>query len=104
MDMVANLEAMLARGQDTPLLRYSLGNEYSKQQNYAAALPHYARAVELDPLYSAGWKAYGKALAANQQNTEAIEAYWRGIAAAEQHGDIQAAKEMNVFLKRLQKG
>jgi hypothetical protein len=33
----------------------------------------------------------------------AIEAYTRGIATAERRGDKQAAKEMTVYLRRLQK-
>jgi hypothetical protein len=34
---------------------------------------------------------------------EAIEAYTRGIQAAEEKGDKQAAKEMQVFKRRLEK-
>ena len=34
----------------------------------------------------------------------AMDVYERGIAAANAAGDIQAAKEMDVFLKRLRKG
>ena len=33
----------------------------------------------------------------------AVAAYEHGIRVAETKGDIQAAKEMNVFLRRLQK-
>jgi len=43
----------------------------------------------------------GKALAAAARPAEAQEAYRQGIAAAERKGDVQAAKEMKVFLKRL---
>ncbi|MEJ2577013.1 MAG: hypothetical protein P8106_10165, partial [Gammaproteobacteria bacterium] len=59
--------------------------------------------VELDPQYSAAWKLYGKALAALERQAEAAEVYRRGIAVAERRGDVQAAKEMRVFLKRAQK-
>jgi hypothetical protein len=34
---------------------------------------------------------------------EAVESYLRGIEVAEAKGDIQAAKEMRVFLNRLKK-
>ena len=60
-------------------------------------------AVDRDPKYSAAWKALGKALAASGDHPAAIAAYEAGIAVANQRGDIQAAKEMGVFLKRLQK-
>ncbi len=103
MDMLANLHAMLDRGQDGALLRFSLGNEYFKQKDFARAAEHYAQALKYDEGYSAAWKGHAKALAENGQTEEAMRAYQRGIAAAENKGDIQAAKEMRVFLKRLQK-
>ncbi len=57
----------------------------------------------LDPGYSAAWKLYGKVLAEQGLTDEAIQAYEKGITLAESRGDIQAAKEMRVFLKRLRK-
>jgi predicted Zn-dependent protease len=100
MSMVENLEAMLAAGRDDALLRFTLGNAYLKKQPEVAAT-HLARAVELKPEYSAAWKLYAKALAASGHPHDAREAYTLGIAAATRNGDIQAAKEMRVFLKRL---
>ncbi|RMD69724.1 MAG: tetratricopeptide repeat protein, partial [Gammaproteobacteria bacterium] len=63
---------------------------------------HLAQAVARDPGYSAAWKLYGKALSELGRTEEAKEAYRRGIEAAERKGDVQAAKEMRVFLKRLE--
>ena len=102
MGIVENLEAMLAAGQDNPLLRFSLGNAYLKERPERAA-EHLARAVELDPEYSAAWKTYAKALSATGRIDDAKDAYRRGIAVAEDNGDIQAAKEMRVFLRRLER-
>jgi Tfp pilus assembly protein PilF len=62
---------------------------------------HLAQAIKHDSDYSAAWKLYGKALAAADRDNEAITAYQQGIQIAETKGDIQAAKEMKVFLKRL---
>jgi hypothetical protein len=45
----------------------------------------------------------GQALAAAGDKTDAAETYRRGIAVAEARGDKQAAKEMQVFLRRLEK-
>ncbi len=103
MAIVDNLEAMLARGQDTALLRYSLGSEYLKLNQFDKAAEHLRMAVEKDPKYSAAWKLLGKALADAGQKNEAIKAYDDGIKVAEEKGDKQAAKEMAVFLKRLKK-
>ena len=103
MDIIKNLEALIAKGQDSALIRYSLGNEYRQEKKLANAITHLARAVALDPGYSAAWKIYGKVLSENNQVNDAITAFEQGIAVAESKGDIQAAKEMKVFLKRLKK-
>jgi len=103
MAIVDNLEAMLARGQDSALLRYSLGGEYLKLNQPDKAAEHLRQAVAKDPKYSAAWKLLGKALADSGQKEYAIKAYEDGIKVAEEKGDKQAVKEMVVFLKRLQK-
>ena len=103
MPLTANLEAMLARGQDSALLRYGLGGEYLNLKQYDKAIDHLRKAVALDPKYSAAWKLLGKALAETGRTDEAVKAYEDGIRAAETKGDMQATKEMTVFLKRLQR-
>jgi len=103
MAMIQALEAMLARGQDNALLRYSLGAEYLKAGESEKAVVQLRQAVAHDPKYSAAWKLLGKALAQAGEQPAAITAYESGIRVAEEKGDLQAAKEMTVFLKRLQK-
>jgi len=103
MAIVDNLEAMLARGQDSALLRYSLGGEYLKLNQPDKAAEHLRQAVTKDPKYSAAWKLLSQALADAGRKDEAIKAYEDGIKVAEEKGDKQAAKEMAVFLKRLLK-
>lgn len=99
-DIAATIEALLLEKGETALIRFSLGNAYLKSAP-AKAAQHLSRAVELDPDYSAAWKLLGKALTADDRPDEARAAYARGIVAAEENGDIQAAKEMRVFLRRL---
>lgn len=103
MNPVEHFEKLLASGEDTALLRYSLGNAYLNEDRPSESIPHLAQALAFDPGYSAAWKAYGKALTATGQYDQARKAYERGIEAAETKGDKQAAKEMAVFLRRLQK-
>jgi predicted Zn-dependent protease len=103
MGMLENLQAMLAAGQDNPLLRFTLGDVLLKQGEAQDAVEHLRQAVTQDPGYSAAWKVYGKALQALGDRDGAVEVYEAGIAAARQKGDVQAAKEMQVFLKRLKK-
>ena len=95
------LEKMLAQGQDNALLRYTLGTINIKEKFFEAAAEHLERALEMDEKHSASWKLYAKALAELGRSEEAIAAYDKGIAVAEAKGDVQAAKEMRVFRKRL---
>jgi Tfp pilus assembly protein PilF len=104
MGLLENLEAMLAAGQDNPLLRFTLGNILLKQGDARGSVEHLQEAVRQDPGYSAAWKVYGKALQTLGDNEGAMQVYETGIEAARQKGDIQAVKEMQVFLKRLKKG
>jgi len=103
MTVVDNLEALLAKGTDNALLRFGLANEYLKLGHYEQAIGHLRKALTHDPKYSAAWKRLGNALTDTGRMNEAIAAYENGIRAAEEKGDVQAAKEMRVFLNRLQK-
>lgn len=98
---IANLEKMLGGPRDGALLRYSLGNEWLKVGDFAQAATFLRNAVERDANYSAAWKLLGRALAEGGDPQAALAAYQQGIAAAQDRGDIQAAKEMTVFAKRL---
>jgi predicted Zn-dependent protease len=100
---IKSLEALLQRGADSAVLRLTLASRYLADGRTEQAIEHAQAAVRLDPEYSAAWKALGAALAAAQRVLEAEAAYAKGIEVAERRGDQQAAKEMRVFLKRLQK-
>lgn len=104
MDAVQRFEALLAAGKDSALLRFSLGSQYLKLEDRGRAIGHLRAAVALDRDYSAAWKLLGKALAEHGERSGAIEAYREGIEAAGRRGDKQAAKEMQVFLRRLEAG
>ena len=101
-DLIANLEALLVKG-DSAALRLALASRYLDANDAAAAAQHAEAAVRLDPEYSAAWKALGRALTAAGRDAEALTVYERGIQVAEGRGDQQAAKEMRVFSKRLQR-
>jgi Tfp pilus assembly protein PilF len=101
MSMIENFQKMLAAGQDSALLRYGLGTAYQKAGDAEQARTHLAEAVRQDPEYSAAWKAYGKVLMELGLDEQAVGAFQTGIEVAEKKGDIQAAKEMKVFVKRV---
>ncbi|MDN3578125.1 tetratricopeptide repeat protein [Chitinimonas viridis] len=101
--MIAQLEKLLDGPRDGALLRFSLGNEYLKAGQAAQAASYYRDALVRDPAYSAAYKGLGKALEQAGQPQEALATYQQGIATATTRGDMQAAREMTVFAKRLRK-
>ncbi len=103
MSALETFEKMLAQGRDSAMLRYALGNEYLKLGRLEEAAEHLQAAVGQDAHYSAAWKLLGRALAEQGRLAEALATYRQGIAAAEARGDIQAAREMGVFARRIEK-
>lgn len=97
------LERLLKQGQDSAPLHFGLGRGYLDAGRIQEAVLQLEAAVTLDPSYSAAWKHYARALVQTGRIEEAAMVYERGIAAAEGRGDLQAAKEMAVFLKRLRR-
>ncbi len=101
--VISNLEVLLTQGKESALLRFSLGNEYLKLREVWVAVFHLKRALELDPDYSAAWKLLAQALTEGGVLNEALDTYRRGIETAQRRGDQQAAREMTVFARRLEK-
>lgn len=100
---IESLEKLIGTPRDGSLLRFSLGLEYSKLNQWEKAIEHFRRSVAADPGYSAAWRALGKALESAARTDEALAAYRDGIAAAQKKGDKQAEKEMTVFARRLER-
>lgn len=99
--IIANLEKMLDGPRDGALLRYSLGTEWLKSGDPGKAAGYFREALAFDRNYSAAWKQLGKALNDQGQLAAALEAYQEGVSVATAKGDLQAAKEMAVFAKRI---
>ncbi|QNN55927.1 tetratricopeptide repeat protein [Diaphorobacter ruginosibacter] len=102
-DMTTRLEAMLASGKETSLLRFTLGKNHFDAGHFTKAREHLERAVELDPNYSVAWKFLGKACLELGDFPAARKAWDAGLACAEARGDAQVVKELGVFLRRLDK-
>jgi Tfp pilus assembly protein PilF len=101
-DRTDSLEALLARGSDSAVLRFTLATAYFDRGELERAGLHAEAALALDADYSAAWKLLGKIQAARGETHKAAATYRQGIAVAEARGDLQAAKEMRVFLRRLE--
>ena len=79
------------------------GKGYLDLGDAAEAAVHLQRCVEQDPKYSAAWKLLGKARQACGAPDGASRAWEHGLPPAQAHGDKQAEKEMDVFLRKLNK-
>ncbi len=101
--MRERLEQLLAVGRDSALLRFGLGNACLKDGDVQAAALHLAQATQQQPSYSAAWKLLGVALNQLGRSEEAQATWTTGLEVAQQQGDAQSAKEMAVFLRRLQR-
>lgn len=101
--MIERLEAMLAKGTDNMLLRFSLGKAYAEQDCFREAETHLRAALAFDPAYSVAWKWLGKACLGQGDQDGARAAWNSGMAAAQARGDKQVEKEMQVFIRRLDK-
>ncbi|MBZ7926719.1 hypothetical protein LAC81_23800 [Ensifer adhaerens] len=97
------LEKLLQDGRDDALLRFTLGSICLQEADLDTALAHTERAIVFDPDYSAAWKLRGAILHKLGRHQEAIQVWREGRAVAERKGDLQAAKEIGVFLKRLER-
>lgn len=98
---LASLEKLIGGPRDGQLLRYSLGTEYLAAGDPAAAAAAFEAAIGFQADYSAAWKGLGKARQAQGELAAALAAFTQGIEVATARGDVQAAKEMKVFAKRL---
>lgn len=100
-ERIHELLELLQEEPEDALLRLTLGKEYLDAGDAEAALPHLEHAVVIAPRYTAAYRYLGAALDAVGRDGDAAEAWERGIAVAEETGDLQAGKEMRVFLERL---
>ena len=98
--MTERLEAMLAKGTDNMLLRFSLGKAYAEQDCYGDAESICAWRWNSIPDYSVAWKWLGKACLGQGDKARARRS---GLEAARARGDQQVVKELQVFMKRLDK-
>lgn len=97
------LERLLEQGRDGALVRFGLGAQCLELGEHERAIEHLRQAVRFDPGYSAAYKLLGRALEAAGRPDEALEAYRAGIENAVRRKDLQAAREMQVFVRRIEK-
>ena len=101
--LIDNLEKRLSSGQDDALLRFGLGSAYFNAKDFTAAAVHLRACIEQKPDYSAAYKLLGRALIELDDVDAAKAVLTEGMPVAEAAGDKQSQREMEVFLKKLDK-
>lgn len=94
---------LLERDPRNPMVLYSLGNELFKEGSYGEARDHLRRAIENKPDYSVAYRMLGRAHYELNENTEARNVFLKGKEVARENGDLQTVREIDVFLRRLEK-
>lgn len=94
---------LLERDPSNPMVLYSLGNELFKEGHYVEARDHLRLAVENKPDYSVAYRMLGRSHYELCENSEARIVFLKGKEVAQGNGDLQTVKEIDVFMRRLQK-
>ncbi len=94
---------LLEKDPENPMILYSLGNELFKEGEYARARDHLRRAIAYKPDYSVAYRTLGRAHYELREDAKAREVFTKGREVAAQNGDLQTVKEIDVFLRRLEK-
>ena len=94
---------LLDRDPNNPMVLYSLGNELFKEEKYAEAKECLSRAVRNKPDYSVAYRTLGRALYELGEDAEARRVFTEGREVARRNGDLQTVKEIDVFVRRLEK-
>jgi tetratricopeptide (TPR) repeat protein len=102
-DRLQRLRDLAAADPDDALARFLLGREAAAGGLFEEAEAAFAAAVARDPKYTAAYRQWGNALEQLGRFDEAAAVYARGVHVAERTGDLQAGKEMQAFLKRLER-
>jgi uncharacterized protein HemY len=94
---------LLERDPGNPMVLCSLGIELFKEQRYGEAKEHLARAIENKPDYSVAYRTLGRTHYELHENDEARRTFELGREVAQGNGDFQTIKEIDVFMRRLDK-
>ena len=94
---------LLERDPENPMVLYSLGNELFKEQRYSEAKIYLSRAVRNKPDYSVAYRTLGRVLYELHEDEKARRVIAQGREVAYANGDLQTVKEIDVFVRRLEK-
>jgi predicted Zn-dependent protease len=92
---------LLEREPDNPMILFSLGNELFKEGRYTEARDYLRRALENKSDYSVAYRTLGRVHSELHEDAEARRIFAEGRKIAERNGDLQTVKEIDVFVRRL---
>ena len=102
--LIDRLNERLDQGFDDALLRFALGKALLDAKDMERAASHLREAVLKAPDFSAAWAQLGRCELALGHEAAALNAWEKGCAAARLRGEIQAERQISVWLKRARKG
>ena len=100
-DRLAEFKEVVALMPEDPVVRFGLAGAHLDADQAEDAVREYREAIRLKPDYSAAHRGLGRALERAGRLDEARAAYRQGLTVATQTGDLQTKKEIEVFLRRL---
>jgi Flp pilus assembly protein TadD len=102
-DRIAEFKEVAELMPDDPVVRFGLAAAYLDAGQAENAVGEYRETIRLKPDYSAAYRGLGRALERAGRGAEAVAAYRQGLEVATRNGDLQTVKEIEVFLRRLEK-
>lgn len=103
MPMLERLLAMLEQGHDNLLLRFGLGKALVENDKSAEAITHLLKAVEFDQSHASSWFWLGRAYLQEENFAQAQHAFEQARHFAQEKGEQQTVKMVDVFERRLKK-
>ena len=100
---VGALRAFLKREPNDETAWYGLGRALLDLKRAGEAADAFRRALAAKPDYTAAQRDLGQSLLAAGESAAAAEAFRAGIALAQKTGDLQAGREMELFLRRAER-
>jgi predicted Zn-dependent protease len=94
---------LLEKDPNNSMILFSLGTELFKEGRYEEAREPLARAVENKPDYSVAYRMLGRAHYELHEDAEARRVFERGREVARENGDLQTVREIDVFVRRIER-
>jgi len=96
------IQEMLADAPSDPFLHYGLAMEYVSEGADEDAVRSFQELFRVAPDYVPAYLQAGQALTRLGRHADARDAFTRGVAVAQERGDLHAAEEMQGFLAALE--